>query len=270
MSFHGKMKPVMRQFELKLQSSRFKHVVTFLPPFDGTKESYEMFSRICDIAFESICEEDFSCLLNFVLCKFIVNGINLAGHYKTWFDLKSAANEHFQIRHRELTLLRELNDMKINLFEELFSYYNRLISKCQQYCDLIKLTTSDDAQFNFKVKVAEDIIRDKFFDSLSVTIRVALSVDKFEDIHAIYEKLREFNITGIENTDFISHIQELRTKTSDLPSSSRSASTIICSYCSKPGHLQNDCFKYRHFLNVTSSSNSSSTRTRNNRSRKKN
>lgn len=116
-------------------SSTFKEVITWIAPFDGSRDGYDRFTSDCDRAFKAIEIKSRFSLINFILAKLkgdefkVINGTQ----HKTWADLKRSLDEHFQIRLDEKNLFREITVMSRERNESMFSFYNRLIAKVYNY-----------------------------------------------------------------------------------------------------------------------------------------
>lgn len=146
----------------------YKIVVTWVRPFDGTKEGYVRFSEVCDKAFKSILSSDYSSLMFYVLS--FLNPIEYPfTHgvcYSTWQDLKKALDEHFEIRLDEKSLFREIMNLKKKDGETLYAFYARLLSKCFDYGVFLRANLSDALVIDTKIAQAEDYVLETFIRSV--------------------------------------------------------------------------------------------------------
>lgn len=242
--------------------TKYKDVITWMRPFDGSKEQYMQFSNDCDRCFKAVENWKIPDLINYVLSK--LNSENFAftlgTDFKTWSELKKALDEHFRIRLNEKFLFRELTDMTKGS-DDLFKFYNRLIAKCYEYKTFLKSTFEDKGTefIEFRVAQAEEYALDSFIMAVGANFRPLIRDKKPKNIQEAYNMLRDLEIgTGMDSSDGVDakmsemlHLLKMGNNNSSFtkPQINRveevqksNFETRICQLCEREGHTAKFCW----------------------------
>lgn len=260
--------------KLETGTTKYKDVITWIRPFDGTKTDYIQFSNDCDRAFRAVEEAKVRDLINFILTKLPTSkfAFTLGTEFITWDELKRALDEHFRIRHNEKYLFRELTDMTKGT-DDLFTFYNRLVSKCYEYNTFIRSTFKDKGLdfIEFRVQQAEDYALDSFIMAVGMNFRPLLRHKKPKDLQDAYNMVRDFEVGT--NTDSSDNADDKLSEVLNLlklgnnsnftkPKINRveeevekKKEQLICQICGKIGHVASKCFKLLD-MNMSNNNNS--------------
>lgn len=277
-------------FKLEKGDTKYKDVITWIRPFDGTKTEYIQFSNDCDRAFKAVEEVKTRDLINFVLTKLPTSkfAFTLGTDFVKWEELKKALDEHFRIRLNEKFLFRELTDMTKGK-DDLFSFYNRLIAKCYEYKTFLESTFKDKGLdfINFRVQQAEEYALDSFIMAVGMNFRAMIRDKKPKNIQEAYSMLRDLEIgTGCNSSDStddkLSEVLNLlklgnsnnNNNNFTKPNINRveeegekAKDAMNCQFCGKIGHTAPKCYKMLNMLNnnnPTSNNNSNGNAQKNN------
>lgn len=248
-------------------STPYKVVITWLNNFDLTTESYAEFKRQCDICFKAIDIQSYSSLLFYI--KLQLKGPEFefmeGTEINTWESLKEYLDEHFEIRYNERSLIFELTKITKNPNETLFTFYNRLKTKCVNYIKFIKSHYNDETVIKYRSYHAQKMILEIFIESIGMNLRPFVSYDNPKTIEEAYEILRKVEITtGLKS----SHSTEerlskvlLQLENFDITQDNNSITKTVsinkltqddhpfrddwnatCQFCGRKGHTALKCF----------------------------
>lgn len=113
----------------------YKEVITWFKHFDGTVKTYIRFAIDCDRFFKVIQKKSYKSLIFYVISQLDNSQfpIVIGKEYNTLEELKRSLDEHFGIRVSERILLKQLMSLTKQPNESLFTFYNKLLSKCLEY-----------------------------------------------------------------------------------------------------------------------------------------
>lgn len=240
--------------------SRYKNVITWIRPFDGSLERYMRFSNDCDKCFRVIDPRDYADLLLYVTAQLDEErfAFLLGTQFRTWKELKKCLDEHFNIRNNEKKIFREIADMKRDVGESLFNFYNRLVAKCFEYRQFIG-TSSDNGNNKFKIQQIEDYALESFIHAVNINFRPVLISKEPKTIQEAYAILQKFEVAaGVQGNDSVNDklneviglIKEVKIEKEEFanPRIRRNEITGLdsniktCQFCGRSGHTAKFCF----------------------------
>lgn len=244
-------------------SVSYRDTISCIRPFDGTRAGYSSFVHECERAFIAIEPKSYNTLLNYVLSRLDVEKFPmvLGSNYTTWTSIKKALDEHFGIRLTEKQLYKDVVELKRDVGEDLFTFYNRLVFHSSEYDKFIWSTLEDPHLANFKINTVQEHILDKFILEVGMNLRPTLKSFKPKDIREAYQQLRELEMDlGCKSADNmevqLAEVLHLLKETkvsieSDSskrfvdPKISRNDFThaIMCQLCDREGHTAKKCKK---------------------------
>lgn len=242
-------------------STPYKVVITWINNFDLTTESYAEFTRQCDICFQAIDIQSYSSLLFYI--KLQLKGPEFefmeGTEINSWESLKEYLDENFEIRYNERSLIFELSNITKNPNETLFTFYNRLKTKCVNYIKFIKTNHNDETIIKNRSDLARKMILETFIESIGMNLRPFVSYDNPKTIEEAYEILRKVEITSglksshsteerlskillkLENFDITQDISSITKTVSRIELTQRDNPfrddwNAICQFCGRKGH----------------------------------
>lgn len=256
--------------------AKYKTVISWIRPFDGSLEKYMRFSNDCGKCFRRICPSEYENLLCYVqkLLDESQFSFLLGAEFCSWRDLKKCLDEHFKIRLNEKTLFRHITSMKQKSGEELFTFYNRLIAKNFEYSEFLKSSSIAKDVVDYRIDQANDYIRDTFIMAVGMNFRPVIINQKPKNIQEVYTSLMTLeNSAGEESNDNVEDklnqvlsllkIKEDKDKDNDrfanpeikrveeLPPQQPLRREVnemnvpmVCQFCGRMGHWAKFCYDY--------------------------
>lgn len=241
-----------------------RDIANFIPDYDGTQATLHDFITACDHAINYISDE------NAAHIPFLIKS-KLTGAAKQfissraltdWSDIRNLLLSHFGDTRDAESILRELTTSFQRSAESPRSY----VQKVQLLLTKLRNCTALDETLDRNTKAAMDLKHERIglktiLSGLQDPIGQILRSQRPQTIEDATSILAEE-----ENLQYLKSFRQLSVRDNNqkpaqiIPKTFRTENKIIskqCSYCQKPGHVANDCYKRQNLQPSQSISTSS-------------